>query len=149
MLLIHRVRLRRILHHLLRLGSFLINTIHPLQTNQTRLDQPHRHLSTATRRHHLACKLKTVAKDSWPPDVSRLMEEFPMRKIVLSTMLAALCAVQIGCVVPIYSSSADTRIRQLIYVSEGYRHIPQIWERVWGLELPDLATPYRTHGGVI
>ena len=72
-----------------------------------------------------------------------------MRKIVLSSIMAVLCAVQIGCVVPIYSSSADTRTRQLIYVSEGYRHINGIWERVWGLELPDLATPYRTHGGVI
>jgi hypothetical protein len=77
------------------------------------------------------------------------MEEFSMRKIVLTTILTSLCAVQIGCVVPIYSSSADTRTRQLIYVSEGYRHINGIWERVWGLELPDLATPYRTHGGVI
>ena len=72
-----------------------------------------------------------------------------MRKIALSSILAVLCAVQIGCVVPIYSSSADTRTRQLIYVSEGFRHINGIWERVWGLELPDLATPYRTHGGVI
>ena len=72
-----------------------------------------------------------------------------MRKIVLSSIQAVRCAVQIGCVVPIYSSSADIRTRQLIYVSEGYRHIPEIWERVWGLELPDLATPYRTHGGVI
>ena len=72
-----------------------------------------------------------------------------MRKIVLSSILAVLCAVQIGCVVPIYSSSADIRTRQLIYVSDGYSHIPEIWERVWGLELPDLATTYRTHGGVI
>lgn len=72
-----------------------------------------------------------------------------MRKVLLSTILAATCAVQIGCIVPIYSSSADQRTRQLIYVSESLRHINGIWERIWGLELPDLATPYRTHGGVI
>ena len=72
-----------------------------------------------------------------------------MRKAMLSLILAATCAVQVGCVVPIYSSSADARTRQLIYVSESLRHINGIWERIWGLELPDLATPYRTHGGVI
>ncbi len=72
-----------------------------------------------------------------------------MRKVILRTALAVVCLVQIGCVLPIYSSSADVRTRQLIYVSEGFRHINGIWERVWGLELPDLATPYRTHGGVI
>jgi hypothetical protein len=37
----------------------------------------------------------------------------------------------------------------LIYQSESLRHIPEIWERFWGLDLPDLATPYRVHGGVI
>ena len=73
-----------------------------------------------------------------------------MRKLVLSAILAVSCFItQIGCVVPIYSSQRDIRTRQLIYVSEGLRHINEIWERVWGLDLPDLATPYRTHGGVI
>jgi hypothetical protein len=37
----------------------------------------------------------------------------------------------------------------LIYVSEGYRHIPEIWERLWMIDMPDIMTPYRTHGGVI
>lgn len=72
-----------------------------------------------------------------------------MRKVILRTTLAVACLAQIGCVLPIYSSSADIRTRQLIYVSESLRHINGIWERIWGLELPDLATPYRTHGGVI
>lgn len=72
-----------------------------------------------------------------------------MRKVILRTILASACLVQVGCVLPIYSSSADIRTRQLIYVSESLRHINGIWERIWGLELPDLATPYRTHGGVI
>ena len=72
-----------------------------------------------------------------------------MRKVILRTILAAACLAQVGCILPIYSSSADIRTRQLIYVSESFRHINGIWERIWGLELPDLATPYRTHGGVI
>lgn len=72
-----------------------------------------------------------------------------MRKVLLLTVVAIAAAVQVGCVVPIYSSSADIRTRQQIYVSEGLRHINEIWERIWGLDLPDFATPYRTHGGVI
>ncbi len=56
---------------------------------------------------------------------------------------------QLGCIVPIWSSSPDVRARQLIFQSENYRHIPEIWERTWGLDMPDVATPYRTHGGVI
>lgn len=72
-----------------------------------------------------------------------------MRNLLLSGLLILATAVQVGCFTPIYSSSPDIRTRQLIFVSEGLRHIPQIWERVWGLDMPDLATPYRTHGGVI
>lgn len=72
-----------------------------------------------------------------------------MRRLVCLTVLLAVSAVQVGCILPIYSSSRNERARQLIYVSEGFRHIPNIWERIWGLDMPDVATPYRTHGGVI
>ncbi len=71
-----------------------------------------------------------------------------MKKLLLATLLLG-CVLQVGCVVPIYSSSPDRRARELIFVSESLRHIPQIWERIWGLDMPDTATPYRTHGGVI
>ncbi len=71
-----------------------------------------------------------------------------MRRIFLALLLAA-ALFEVGCIVPIYSSSRDDRTRQLIFVSEGLRHIPKIWERIWGLDMPDVATPYRTHGGVI
>ena len=72
-----------------------------------------------------------------------------MRRILLAGVLLASAAVHIGCIAPIYSSSPDTRTRQLIFVSEGLRHIPEIWGRIWGLDMPDVSTPYRTHGGVI
>ena len=72
-----------------------------------------------------------------------------MRTILLGGLLAAGILANIGCVVPIYSSSPDIRARQLIFTSENFRHIPEIWERIWGLDMPDVATPYRTHGGVI
>ncbi len=72
-----------------------------------------------------------------------------MRKVALIALLTIASGIQIGCIVPIYSSSPDIRTRQMIYVSEGLRHITEIWERIWGLDTPDFATPYRTHGGVI
>ena len=72
-----------------------------------------------------------------------------MRKLALGALLLAAVTVQIGCFVPIYSTSPDIRTRELIFSSEGLRHIPNIWERIWGLDMPDIATPYRTHGGVI
>lgn len=70
-------------------------------------------------------------------------------RLYVLIMMLAVSLGQIGCIVPIYSSSPDVRARQLIYVSEGYRHIPEIWERTWFLDMPDPMTPYRTHGGVI
>ena len=72
-----------------------------------------------------------------------------MRKLVITASILAATA-QVGCFVPIYSSSPDVReARELIYQSENLRHIPDVWERIWGLDMPDVETPYRTHGGVI
>ena len=79
----------------------------------------------------------------------RGMEAIMRNRHFVGIMLLVGSLGQIGCIMPIYSSSPDVRARQLIFVSEGYRHIPEIWERVWGLDMPDVATPYRTHGGVI
>lgn len=70
-----------------------------------------------------------------------------MRKMMWAALL--LVGTTLGCVLPIYSSNHDIRARELIFDSENLRHIPEIWERAWALEMPDVATPYRTHGGVI
>lgn len=72
-----------------------------------------------------------------------------MRKWLFASTMLVMLAVQSGCIVPIWSASPDDRVRQLIYSSENYRHIPQIWERIWFLDQPDFETPYRTHGGII
>ena len=72
-----------------------------------------------------------------------------MRKLILAGLLLTAAMLQIGCIVPMWSSSRDERTRQLIYSSESMRHIPRIWERAWNLDAPDYCTPYRTHGGVI
>ena len=72
-----------------------------------------------------------------------------MRKLIFMGLLLTSAAVQVGCVVPIWSAMRDVRAKQLIYSSDNFRHIPQIWERIWALDMPDTSTPYRTHGGVI
>jgi hypothetical protein len=71
-----------------------------------------------------------------------------MRKLLFGLAILA-ATTQVGCFVPIYSSSPDVRARELIYDSENLRQIPEVWERVWGLDMPSLMTPYRTFGGVI
>ena len=68
---------------------------------------------------------------------------------LIAALLLTTAGLQSGCIVPIWSPNPDERVRQLIFQSENYRHVPRIWERFWGLDMPDLATPYRTHGGVI
>ena len=72
-----------------------------------------------------------------------------MHKLILSGILAWTMAANVGCILPIYSANPDIRARQLIYTSENLRHVPEIWERTWFLDMPDFCTPFRTHGGVI
>ena len=81
--------------------------------------------------------------------VQRRPRQGALRKCLLGLLMLVSLTVDVGCFVPIYSSARDERARQLIYVSESLRHIPEIWERIWFLDMPDNATPYRVHGGVI
>jgi hypothetical protein len=72
-----------------------------------------------------------------------------MRSLLALMVLAASVSFSSGCVVPIWSANPDIRVKEMIYQSENYRQIPEIWERIWFLDMPDLETPYRVHGGVI
>ncbi len=72
-----------------------------------------------------------------------------MRTVLMKGLLIAAAVVNAGCIIPIYSSDPAVRAKELIYTSEDFRHIPEIWERIWFLDMPDLETPFRTHGGVI
>ena len=72
-----------------------------------------------------------------------------IRTRLMAGLFLGCIALSAGCATPIWNPNPDVRARQLIYQSESLRHIPEIWERIWGLDLPDLATPYRVHGGVI
>ena len=72
-----------------------------------------------------------------------------MRNLFLLIAMTAALSIQSGCIIPIWSASPDDRVRQMIYQSENYRQCLEVWERIWFLDMPDLETPYRTHGGVI
>ena len=80
---------------------------------------------------------------------SRGMEAIMRNRLYVSVFLLIGSLGQMGCIIPIWSSSPDVRAKQLIFSSENYRHSTEIWERAWFLDMPDLMTPYRTHGGVI
>ena len=72
-----------------------------------------------------------------------------MRSLLLSVLLCAALGAGTGCIVPAYSGDPVRRTQQLIYTSEGFRHILEEWERFWLLDQPDHLTPFRTHGGII
>lgn len=72
-----------------------------------------------------------------------------MRRLLYSALLFAAVSPSIGCIVPMYSAQPNVRARQLIFTSEDFRQATDIWERMWFLDMPDLETPYRTHGGII
>jgi len=50
---------------------------------------------------------------------------------------------------PADSQQDDIRARQMIFQYEDLIRDPSIWEKAWELEMPDVTTPYRVHGGVI
>ena len=83
------------------------------------------------------------------PAEARRLRARRLKAVAGLALLLGGAAIQTGCVVPIYATERDERARQLLYVSENLRHITRIWERIWFLDLPDTATPYRTHGGII
>ena len=81
-----------------------------------------------------------------------VLSQFPWSMNVASfrwwAAAAAFTASDKG-IIPLYSPPGDKRIHQLIFDSETNRHLPELWERAWKMKVPDPATPYRVHGGVI
>jgi len=72
-----------------------------------------------------------------------------MRKLLLALTLGLLVSSTTGCLIPAYSGDPVRRTQQMIFTSENLRLILDEWERLWMLDQPDHATPYRTHGGLI
>ena len=72
-----------------------------------------------------------------------------MRRILFAATLGLYFLVAPGCIIPAYNGDPVIRTEELIFTSEGLRHLLEEWRRFWFLDQPDHLTPYRTHGGVI
>jgi hypothetical protein len=72
-----------------------------------------------------------------------------MRKLLAFGLLSLSMLANVGCVIPLYHADPTVRTRELVFTSENLRHIPDTWERIWFLDMPDHSTPFRTHGGII
>ena len=73
-----------------------------------------------------------------------------MRRMRL-LFLAAVGAVALantGCFVNIWSGDPNTRMQQLLNVSENLRQIDLEWQRIWFTDQPSHLTPIRVHGGI-
>ena len=71
-----------------------------------------------------------------------------MRRFLSLTALTALVLGNAGCLINIYSSDPNRRMRELLNNSEDLRQIEYEWERIWFTDQPSHMTPERVHGGI-
>jgi hypothetical protein len=71
-----------------------------------------------------------------------------MRRLLLLTAVAAMAMGNTGCLINIYSSDPNRRMRELLNQSEDLRQIELEWERIWFNDQPSHLTPQRVHGGI-
>ncbi|MCS7015202.1 MAG: hypothetical protein RMJ19_08150 [Gemmatales bacterium] len=69
-------------------------------------------------------------------------------RMTKAMLLLALVLGQSGCLLNIWSSDPERRMKQMLTVSENLRMIEDEWERFWLLDQPSHLTPYRVHGGI-
>ena len=48
-----------------------------------------------------------------------------------------------------WSSDPNTRMHELLNVSEDLRQVQKEWERFWMIDQPSHMTPTRVHGGIM
>jgi hypothetical protein len=72
-----------------------------------------------------------------------------MRNMLYAALVGLSLGPCAGCFIPAYSADPVRRTQQLIWTSEDLRHLLDDWERIWMLDQPSHATPYRTHGGIV
>ena len=65
-----------------------------------------------------------------------------MRTVMLGGLLVSAAALNVGCIIPIYSSNPDIRAKELIYTSENLRMLLEDWERLWMLDQPSHLSPH-------
>ena len=71
-----------------------------------------------------------------------------MRRTLLIVLTAALVLVNSGCLINIYSSDPNERIKELLNNSEDLRQIEYEWERIWFTDHPSHLTPERVDGAI-
>jgi hypothetical protein len=71
-----------------------------------------------------------------------------MRRALLLAAVAALGLANTGCLLNIYSSNPNRRMRELMNTSEDLRTMEYEWERIWFTDEPSHLTPERVHGGI-
>jgi hypothetical protein len=71
-----------------------------------------------------------------------------MRRLLLVTAFAGVVLGNTGCLINIYSSNPNRRMRELLNTSEDLRQIEYEWERIWFTDEPSHMTPERVHGGI-
>jgi hypothetical protein len=71
-----------------------------------------------------------------------------MRRVLVLAAMAGLGLANSGCLINIYSSDPNRRMRELLNVSEDLRTIEYEWERIWFTDQPSHLTPERVHGGI-
>ncbi len=71
-----------------------------------------------------------------------------MRRALWLTAVAGLVLGNAGCLINIYSSDPNRRMRELLNTSEDLRQIEYEWERIWFTDQPSHMTPERVHGGI-
>jgi hypothetical protein len=71
-----------------------------------------------------------------------------MRRYLWLAAVTGLILSNTGCLLNIYSSNPNRRIRQLLNNSEDLRQIEYEWERIWFTDQPSHMTPERVHGGI-
>jgi hypothetical protein len=71
-----------------------------------------------------------------------------MRSTLLLGLVCALTLFSSGCILPLYDSDPNERLRQELNQSENLRQIRQEWNRFWMVDQPSHLTPDRVHGGI-
>jgi hypothetical protein len=71
-----------------------------------------------------------------------------MRRTLLTVLTAALVLVNSGCLINIYSSNPNERIKELLNNSEDLRQIQYEWQRIWFTDHPSHLTPERIDGAI-
>ena len=71
-----------------------------------------------------------------------------MRRLLLAVLTMALVLSNSGCLINIYSSDPNERIKELLNNSEDLRQIQYEWQRIWFTDQPSHLTPERVDGGI-